>query len=86
MNVAKHAHATRIDIRLAESDGQLSISVKDDGDGLSAAPRPDNRSQSGFGLFNIKERLRSLGGKLELSSSPGNGCTVQMVMPLPRPI
>jgi PAS domain S-box-containing protein len=86
MNVAKHAHATRIYIRLAESAGQLNISVEDDGAGLSAAPDPDNRARSGFGLFNIRERLRSLGGKLEMSSSPGNGCTVQMVLPLPKPI
>ncbi|HEY6085209.1 MAG TPA: hypothetical protein VIU63_07415, partial [Nitrospira sp.] len=36
----------------------------------------------GFGLFSIRERMLSLGGHFELESSPGNGTTATLVMPL----
>jgi len=80
-NVIKHARATRIDIRVEETTDRLSISVADDGVGLAVRSGPPDRSQSGFGLFNIKERLRALGGRVDIASAPGTGCTVRLVLP-----
>lgn len=81
VNVVKHAraHAARI---IIERDGDfVRLIVADDGigcDGGSALAA----STSGFGLFNIRERLAHLGGKFELGSEPGGGCRVTLAAPL----
>jgi signal transduction histidine kinase len=81
VNVVKHAraHAARMAI---ERDGAfVRLVVADDGigcDGASALAA----STSGFGLFNIRERLAHLGGAFELGSEPGGGCRVTLTAPL----
>ena len=77
-NVAKHANATEVQVRVEESNGQLEIAVRDDGRGFEpSAPR------SGFGLTGMRERVEMLGGTLALESSPaGLGTLVQASLPL----
>ncbi len=82
VNVVKHAKATRVAVYLSREGEDLFIKVIDDGVGLQlpasgAAPRP-----GGFGLFSIKERLKYLGGHLEMESQPGQGTQVTLVVPL----
>ncbi len=79
MNVVKHAHASRADVRLEQSADQLSITVADDGGGI--ASKGVRYLPCGFGLFNIRQRLTALGGRLEITSSPGAGCTVRLLLP-----
>jgi signal transduction histidine kinase len=76
-NAAKYAHATRVEIRLSQSNGALSFEVADDGQGFDPASRP-----LGSGLTNIRDRLDALGGSLDVRSTPGSGTTVAGRIPL----
>jgi PAS domain S-box-containing protein len=82
-NIVKHAHATRAHVSLAETeDGGLRIEVRDDGEGCDPE-RLTSRADSGggFGLFNVRERLELLGGRLEIDTAPGEGTRVGIVIP-----
>jgi signal transduction histidine kinase len=69
-NALKHADASRVEVTLARSNGQLLITISDDGNGFEQPPLLGN------GLANLSERLAALGGELEVASSPGRGTTV----------
>lgn len=75
-NVAKYAGATKATVRLEASNGTLNFSVRDDGGGFD----PD-RTARGSGLTNMADRLDALGGAVAISSSPGEGTTVQGRVP-----
>ncbi|UFS69266.1 PAS domain S-box protein [Geomonas sp. RF6] len=79
VNVMKHAHATGAEVSMKREEGVITISVQDDGIGMNGKrPRP----KDSFGLFSLSERLRHLGGRVEISSPPGAGTCVAMVAPL----
>lgn len=85
-NVAKHATATAAVITLAVDDRGLHVAVTDDGRGLADEPDAGAREVSlGFGLFSIRERLRSVGGRFRLDSRPGEGCRVELSIPWAAP-
>ena len=73
-NTLKHADASRVEVTLARSNGQLLITISDDGNGFEQ-PTP-----LGNGLANLSERLAALGGELEVASSPGRGTTVSAIL------
>ncbi len=77
-NAAKHAHATAVEVALSVQAGELRLSVSDDGVGR-ASERP-----TGSGLENMRRRVQSLGGRLDISSSPEAGTTVTAVVPALR--
>ena len=74
-NVAKHAGAENVRIRLARHNGTLVVEVADDGAG-GASPR------EGSGLAGLAERVRALDGELEVESGEGRGTTVRAKLPL----
>jgi two-component system sensor histidine kinase UhpB len=77
-NVAKHSGATEILVEVASRSGLLSIHVRDNGRGFSAA----GNAARGLGIVGMKERARQLGGYLTLESSIGHGVTIDAVIPL----
>lgn len=78
-NAVKHAHATRISLRAGIEEGQFVISVADNGRGFDPSqPRP--RAQ--HGLRNLQSRAHAAGGRLATTSSPGEGTTVSLFVPL----
>ncbi|MBI2983741.1 MAG: GAF domain-containing sensor histidine kinase [Chloroflexi bacterium] len=79
MNVARHARATRAQIRLSHSDGRAVLEVRDDGVGFDPATRGP-----GLGLRNMRERAFVAGGRLEVGSEPSRGTTVRLELPLER--
>lgn len=82
VNAAKHAEATRVVISLRESDGYILLKVQDNGVGFdSSRASPAADMNGGFGLFNIRERLRSIGGMLDIDSVPGRGTSVSITVP-----
>lgn len=85
-NVAKHATATEVRITLEHDEHSLRVAVTDNGRGLateSDATQVGARETGlGFGLFSIRERLRSVGGRFRLQSRPGLGCRVELSVPL----
>ena len=69
-NVIRHAHATRVDVRLIEQDDQFVTIVEDDGIGFDVdAALAGNH----LGLFGIRERIDLIGAELAIESSPGKG-------------
>ena len=79
-NAAKHSHAKTMTIDAAETNGDVVITVQDDGVGFDPQQlRPGN---GGFGLFHLRERMELLGGNLSIESAPGKGCRVQLRLPL----
>jgi signal transduction histidine kinase len=77
-NVAKHARASRVTVRLAGSAGGLEFSVRDDGAGFPAASR-----RHGSGLQGMADRLAAHGGTLDIRSEPGQGTTITGRLPAP---
>jgi signal transduction histidine kinase len=80
-NVIRHAHATHLEIRLAQVDGRaLNLTMKDNGQGITEDEIADTRS---IGLIGMKERAAQFGGKVTFRGVPGIGTVVTLHMPLP---
>ena len=77
-NIAKHARARNVAVRLLERDGELTLEIQDDGRGVAGiSPRSTAR-----GLLGMKERARDLGGSLEVSSPHEGGTLLRLVVPV----
>jgi len=75
-NVARHAQARSVEVRLSFGEDALCLCIADDGIGLSTTA-----IRGGQGLRNIRERARLLGGTLDIDSAPGKGVTVTLTVP-----
>jgi two-component system sensor histidine kinase DesK len=73
-NIARHARASRAEVRFAREGGQLRMRIADDGRGSAGA--------EGNGLAGMRARMRELGGSLAFASARG-GTTVEVALPLP---
>jgi PAS domain S-box-containing protein len=78
-NVARHARATKVSVRLERRGDDAVLTVLDDGVGMDRSARPNPRS---FGLRGIGERALLLGGSAEIASRPGAGTTLVARIPL----
>ncbi len=85
VNVAKHSGACNASVRIRHSERRIDITVSDNGKGFVPAKTPSISNHGGFGLFNIRERLAHLGGKLHIDATPGKGTAVTISLPLPGP-
>jgi signal transduction histidine kinase len=83
VNVVKHAQAHNLEVSVRREGANLRVEVGDDGVGFQV-PQTDARrpEHGGFGLFSIRERLRPVGGRLEVQSAPGAGTHVSLAVPL----
>lgn len=85
-NVVKHSQASRAEISFQRQGDYLNIRLQDNGIGFDAAQKtPFAADTGGFGLFSVRERLRHLGGFLEVHSIPGEGTKISIVVPLHQP-
>jgi signal transduction histidine kinase len=82
-NVVKHAAATRVDVALVLSDGQLRLRVKDNGRGFETRRRSGGSPSGGAGLGGMEERATLLGGTVRVTSTPETGTEVVAELPLP---
>jgi PAS domain S-box-containing protein len=80
-NVARHAGATRVDVRLWLERGQLRLEIADDGIGLPEI----SPGRSSLGLLGMRERARRLGGECRIERAPEGGTRVSVTMPLRFP-
>lgn len=83
LNIVKHAGVQEayIEARRAE-DNVLQIVVRDAGRGFDLNAGTLDKQNEGFGLFSIRERLASIGGRIAIESSPGNGTTTTIEAPM----
>lgn len=75
-NIVKHSAARTAGITLSASGGRLEVLVYDDGVGLASA------STNGHGLANLRDRVETLGGRLEVDGESGAGTMVRAEMPI----
>jgi len=78
-NIARHAHANTVEVRLAELNDELILIVEDDGEGIQEIP---SGTRKGFGIMGMKERINLLGGNFILESDPHRGTRIEANIPL----
>jgi signal transduction histidine kinase len=76
-NVAKYAQARHVWLRLSSADGQVEVSVRDDGVGFDTTVKPS----SAYGLLGMRYRVEAEGGTLTLQSAPGQGTLIRVRLP-----
>jgi signal transduction histidine kinase len=75
-NVARHAEATQVRVRLGTEDNMFTLRITDNGKGLRPEPRKS------LGLLGMRERARQLGGSVAIENAPDGGVTVLLKTPL----
>jgi signal transduction histidine kinase len=79
-NVARHAQATLVEIKLIAEDGGLRLSIKDNGKGFKLEEK--RIGKSGLGLMGMQERVRVVQGTYEIKPAPGQGTEVTVWVPI----
>lgn len=77
-NITRHAQARRVKVSLMTLPDRVELAIDDDGRGFD----PETINEGRFGLIGVNERVRLLGGTLELCSAPGEGTRLEVVVPL----
>jgi signal transduction histidine kinase len=80
-NIVRHAKATHVDVRLAQVDHELVLTVRDNGRGISEREVVNARS---IGLIGMRERVAQVGGQVFFFGLPTRGTTVTMRVPMPE--
>lgn len=78
-NITRYAQASQVDIRLGRRGNELWVQVRDNGRGfdLAAAARKNS-----FGLLGMRERALALGGRVDITSAPGQGTAISLTIPI----
>lgn len=82
VNVVKHARATHAQVLLRREADALRIIIEDDGVGFEVPKISAKETMRSFGLFNIRERVEYLGGRVKIRTEPGRGTRVTLMAPL----
>lgn len=72
-NVVRHSHASAVELDAVSSKGLFVLTIRDNGQGFDA-----NAISGGNGLNNFRSRSESIGGTIEIQSTPGNGTTIRL--------
>ena len=79
LNAAKHAgRDARVTVRLRLDGASLAFTIRDTGPGFDPRVTP-----AGAGLTGVRDRIETVGGRVEISSAPGRGATVSGIVPWP---
>lgn len=79
-NVARHAKASKLQVRILVDQAALLLQVEDDGVGAAREALDDRRS---YGVMGMRERAAHFGGRLSIVGMPGHGTCAKLVMPMP---
>jgi signal transduction histidine kinase len=77
-NALKHSSATSVTVHVDAGEGQVELTVTDNGIGFDLDAAED---RGGLGLDNMRQRVRQLGGLIEIVSAPGAGTRVVVTVP-----
>jgi signal transduction histidine kinase len=77
-NVSRHAHATKVDVRLLENDHGLILEVRDNGRGIAESEVVSSKS---LGLIGMRERVHPWGGRVDISGIAGQGTAIVVTLP-----
>jgi two-component system sensor histidine kinase UhpB len=82
-NITKHAEAKEVSLLIKEKDGQIAVTLEDDGKGFDVSEvLSRDATRRGLGLAALDERARMLGGTLKIQSRPGAGTRITCNIPV----
>ncbi len=81
-NVLRHAEAKALEVSLQATDDRLELTLEDDGIGISQDRMKD---PSAFGIVGMKERVRAIGGQIDITGFSGKGTRIEVTVPLEAP-
>jgi signal transduction histidine kinase len=85
-NVARHSGARTTAVTLSYMEDIIVLDVQDDGKGFVPGSANGGDGKSGFGLHGMRERVEALEGSLQVESTPGEGTTISLVLPVFRSV
>ena len=85
-NVARHAKASWVRIDLQQEPQSIRCTIRDNGIGFDVPMVLNGTRKPGLGLIGMRERLNSVGGSLEISSNPGRGTKLTILIPSSNPL
>jgi len=80
-NVARHAQATRVNVRIRRLPGAIRMEIKDDGKGFQVERVLFAKRHKRLGLIGMRERVEMIGGSIAVESAPGKGTTIRAQIP-----
>jgi len=81
-NISRHAQARHVEITVRRQGDEMVLTVQDDGVGFDPAGMRDRANHgASLGVLGMQERATLVGGQLEISSNPGQGCLVTLRCP-----
>lgn len=80
-NVARHAHATRVEMGIEKLPQAVHMQIKDDGKSFSVERMLNGKKINRLGLLGMRERVEMVGGHFHIESAPGNGTAVKVEIP-----
>jgi signal transduction histidine kinase len=81
-NVAAHANASRADVSVTFAEGDVAVTIRDDGAGFAIPDRISELAEAGhYGLLGMRERTELAGGWLGIESEPGHGTQIEIHLP-----
>jgi len=81
-NVARHAKASRVDVRIHKMEDCIRMELKDDGKSFNVENAMNLKGGKHLGLIGMRERLEMIGGRFSVRSAPGEGSTIVAEIPL----
>lgn len=81
-NVARHAGVSTAMLDIHMENGQLAITIRDEGKGFDSSAAPSPGTSRGLGLLSMQERAAQVGGTAAITSRVGQGTTVRAILPL----
>jgi len=81
-NIAKHSKAVSFLLQVMSDGESVTILLSDDGIGMKQENQPSPSIEGGWGLFNLQEDIKYLGGRMELISAPGEGTEFVIEIPI----
>jgi len=81
-NIARHAQASRADVRIQRLDRTICMTITDDGKGFKQELLLQIRKKQRLGLLGMRERVQMVMGSFTIQSKPGKGTTVRVQIPL----
>ncbi len=82
VNIVKHSGGRHVLVTVERDDRTIGIMARDDGKGFDAGGAGSTTADNGFGLFSIRERLKSYNGSLHIESQKDKGTTVSIRLPV----
>lgn len=81
-NVHKHARAKQVLVKMEQLSNKITVLIRDDGRGFDIESVEKSKNRECYGLINMRERTQILQGKFKITSTPGQGTVITLVVPL----